>query len=76
MDAGLNAGNEWCNLVAIAAYGYGLDSVGAGTRLTDVATILFQVEEVEVQVEEQFEVVVELPPSVTVEVPQVEVEIE
>lgn len=62
--------------MTIVAYGFGLDSVGAGTRLTDVATINFQVEEVEVQVEEQFQVTVELPPSVTVETPQVEVEIE
>ena len=50
--------------------------LGSGTRLTDVATINFQVEEVEVQVEAQFTVAVELPPEVTVETPQVEVEIE
>lgn len=62
--------------MTIVAYGFGLDSIGAGTRLTDVATIVFQVEEVEVEVEAQFTVAVELPPEVTVETPQVEVEIE
>lgn len=62
--------------MSIVAYGYGLSQISGGSRLIDLATIDFVVDEVEVEIEGMFAVTVELPPAVVVEDPQPEVEIE
>ena len=62
--------------MAIVAYGYGIDQISGGTRLVDLATIEFVVNEVEIEVEGMYAVTVELPPAVVIEDPQPEVEIE